>query len=255
VKKIFAFIAFITFAVVFIGCEKKDDSYKKVIEKGELVIGLDAYYPPMGFYDQDGDIVGFDIDLAVEVCARMGIKLKTVPINWDNKEHELNSGAIDCIWNGMSVDSARASSMSLSDPYLKNGMYFVVKDSSLANMDSLKNRRIALQKGSTSQDHLVTSEIGMSAKEIVAFEDNLKALAALDSGDVDVVYMDKVIAEYLIFKSKKEYFLWADPHIKEKLAIGFRKNDLALRDAVNDMMKAMKVDGRFVKISMKWFGK
>ena len=148
-----------------------------------------------------------------------------------------------------------ASTMSLSDPYFNNGMFFVVKDSSLANMDSLKNRRIALQKGSTSQDHLVTSEIGMSAKEIVAFEDNLKALAALDSGDVDVVYMDKVIAEYLIFKSKKEYFLWADPHIKEKLAIGFRKNDLALRDAVNDMMKAMKVDGRFVKISMKWFGK
>ena len=101
-KKIFAFIAFIAFAVAFIGCEKKDDSYKKVIEKGELVIGLDVYYPPMGFYDQDGDIVGFDIDLAVEVCARMGIKLKTVPITWDNKEHELNSGAIDCIWNGMS---------------------------------------------------------------------------------------------------------------------------------------------------------
>ena len=216
-KKIFAFVAFIAFAVVFIGCEKKDDSYKKVIEKGELVIGLDAYYPPMGFYD--------------------------------------HSGAIDCIWNGMSVDSSRASTMSLSDPYFNNGMYFLVKDSSLANEDSLKGRRIALQKGSTSQDHLVTSEIGMSAKEIVAFEDNLKALAALDRGDVDVVYIDKVIAEYLIFKSKKEYFLWADPHIKEKLAIGFRKNDLALRDAVNDILNTMKIDGRFVKISMKWFGK
>lgn len=254
-KKIFAFIAFSAFAVAFIGCEKKDDSYKKVIEKGELVIGLDVYYPPMGFYDQDGDIVGFDIDLAVEVCARMGIKLKTVPITWDNKEHELNSGAIDCIWNGMSIDSVRASSMNLSDPYFNNGMYFVVKDSSLANMDSLKGRRIALQKGSTSENHLVTSEIGMSATEIIAFEDNMKALAALDSGNVDVVYMDKVIAEYLIFKSKKEYFLWADPHIKENLAIGFRKNDQTLRDAVNDIMNTMKVDGRFVKISMKWFGK
>ena len=134
-------------------------------------------------------------------------------------------------------------------------MYFVVKDSSLANMDSLKGRRIALQKGSTSENHLVTSEIGMSATEIIAFEDNMKALAALDSGNVDVVYMDKVIAEYLIFKSKKEYFLWADPHIKENLAIGFRKNDQTLRDAVNDIMNTMKVDGRFVKISMKWFGK
>ena len=254
-KSFFAFIAFIAFAVAFIGCEKKDDSYKKVIAKGELTIGLDAYYPPMGFYDQDGDIVGFDIDLAVEVCARMGIKLKTVPITWENKEHELNSGAIDCIWNGMSVDSARASSMNLSDPYFNNGMFFVVKDSSLANMDSLKNKRIALQKGSTSQDHLVTSEIGMSATEIITFEDNMKALAALDSGDVDVVYMDEVIAKYLIFKFKKEYFLVADPHIKEKIAIGFRKNDQALRDAVNDIMNAIKVDGRFVRISMKWFGK
>ncbi len=254
-KKIFAFIALVALALASVGCESGDDSYKKVMAKGELVIGLDAYYPPMGFYDQDGDIVGFDIDLAIEVCARLGIKLKTVPITWENKEHELNSGAIDCIWNGMSVDSARASSMSLSDPYLKNGMYFVVKDSSLANMDSLMGKRIALQKGSTSQDHLVTSKIGMSAKEIIAFEDNLKALAALDSGDVDVVYVDEVIAKYLIYKYKKEYFFWVDPHIKEKLAVGFRKNDQALRNAVNDILNTMKIDGRFVKISMKWFGK
>ena len=254
-KSIFALIAFIAFAVVFIGCEKRDDSYEKVIAKGELVVGLDVYYPPMGFYDQDGDIVGFDIDLAVEVCARMGIKLKTVPITWENKEHELNSGAIDCIWNGMSVDSSRASNMNLTDPYFRNGMFFVVKDSSLANMDSLMGKRIALQKGSTSQVHLAVSEVGKSAKEIIAFDNNFKALAALDSGDVDIVYLDEVIAEYMNFKFNRGYILLEDPLVKETLAIGFRKNDQTLRDAVNDLMKTIKADGRFVKISMKWFGK
>ena len=141
-KKIFAMFAAFACAAVLSACNDQkaeskaqaDESLNKVKAAGEFVLGLDDSFPPMGFRDKDNNIVGFDIDLATEVCARLGVKLKTQPISWDAKEQELNTGKIDCIWNGMSVDSARAKAMNLSDPYLKNRMIFTVKDKALASL-------------------------------------------------------------------------------------------------------------------------
>lgn len=253
-KNLFAILSVFLMSLFLVGCDS-DRSLVKVLSKGELVIGLDDSYPPMGFRDENGNIVGFDIDLANEVCARLGVKLKAKPISWDAKEQELNSGNIDCIWNGMSVDSSRAAAMNLSDPYLKNSMFFVVRDSSLANYDSLKDKVIATQKGSTSQTFLAASEVGKSAREVVYFDDNQMALAGLENGSVDVVYLDGVFAKYWILKNHKEFVILEDVGSDEKLAIGFRKGDQALRDAVNEIVNTMKKDGRFVNISMKWFGK
>ena len=135
-KKIFAMLAAFACAAVFSACNDQkaeqstaDESLNKVKAAGEFVLGLDDSFPPMGFRDKDNNIVGFDIDLATEVCARLGVKLKTQPISWDAKEQELNTGKIDCIWNGMSVDSARAAAMNLSDAYLTNRMIFTVQGS------------------------------------------------------------------------------------------------------------------------------
>ena len=157
-KKIFAMFAAVACAAVLSACNDQkaeqstaDESLNKVKAAGEFVLGLDDSFPPMGFRDKDNNIVGFDIDLATEVCARLGVKLKTQPISWDAKEQELNTGKIDCIWNGMSVDSARAKAMNLSDAYLKNRMIFTVKDKALANLAALAGKKIAVQNGSTAQ--------------------------------------------------------------------------------------------------------
>ncbi len=152
-KKILAMFAAVACAAVLSACNDQkaeskteaDESLNKVKAAGEFVLGLDDSFPPMGFRDKDNNIVGFDIDLATEVCARLGVKLKTQPISWDAKEQELNTGKIDCIWNGMSVDSARAKAMNLSDPYLKNRMIFTVKDKALANLAALAGKKIAVQ--------------------------------------------------------------------------------------------------------------
>ena len=149
-KKILAMFAAVACAAVLSACNDQkaesktqaDESLNKVKAAGEFVLGLDDSFPPMGFRDKDNNIVGFDIDLATEVCARLGVKLKTQPISWDAKEQELNTGKIDCIWNGMSVDSARAKAMNLSDPYLKNRMIFTVKDKSLASLAALAGKKI-----------------------------------------------------------------------------------------------------------------
>ena len=260
-KKLFAGLA-VAAALVFAGCNENketqtqaDVSLEKVKNAGEFVLGLDDSFPPMGFRDKDNNIVGFDIDLANEVCVRLGVKLKTQPISWDAKEQELNTGKIDCIWNGMSVDSARAAAMNLSDPYLKNRMVFSVKDKSLANLAALAGKKIAVQNGSTAQKLLEASDAGKAAKEIVPFDDNQTAMMDLDKGGVDAVFLDESVAKFWITSNAKDFVVMEEGLSDEVYAIGFRKKDQALRDAVNETLKAMQADGKFAEISAKWFGK
>ena len=251
-KKIFAILATVACAAFLSACNDQksetkaaaDESFNKIKAAGVFVLGLDDSFPPMGFRDKDNNIVGFDIDLATEVCARLGVKLKTQPISWDAKEQELNTGKIDCIWNGMSVDSARAKAMNLSDAYLKNRMIFTVKDKSLANL-----------AGSTAQKLLDASDAGKAAKEIVPFDDNQTALMDLDKGGVDAVFLDEIVAKYWIVTNAKPYIVLEEGLSDEVYAVGFRKKDQALRDSVNNVLAAMKADGKFTEISAKWFGK
>ena len=262
--KLFSRIAIIACAAaVLFGCNDQksenksnaDESFNKVKAAGVFVLGLDDSFPPMGFRDKDNNIVGFDIDLATEVCARLGLKLKTQPISWDAKEQELNTGKIDCIWNGMSVDSDRARVMNLSDAYLKNRMIFTVKDKSLATLAALAGKKIAVQNGSTAQKLLEASDAGKAAKEIVPFDDNQTALMDLEKGGVDAVFLDEIVAKYWIVTNAKPYIVLEEGLSDEVYAVGFRKKDQALRDSVNNVLVAMKKDGKFAEISAKWFGK
>ncbi|MCF0222716.1 MAG: amino acid ABC transporter substrate-binding protein [Fibrobacter sp.] len=261
-KKFFDYvIAVVCGAALLVGCNEKksasqgDNSLEKVKTAGEFVLGLDDSFPPMGFRDKENNIVGFDIDLAAEVCSRLGVKLRTQPISWDAKEQELNTGKIDCIWNGLSVDPARAAAMNLSTPYLNNRMIFTVKNKELSNMASLAGKKIAVQNGSTAQKLLEASPVGQSAKEIVPFDDNQTALMDLEKGGVEAVFLDEIVAKYWIVQNSKDYVVLEEGLSDEQYAIGFRKGDQKLRDAVDSIIKTMKEDGKFAEISSKWFGK
>mgnify|MGYP000393924704 FL=1 len=108
----------------------QDNSLQNVLDKGTLVLGLDDSFPPMGFRDENNNIVGFDIDVATEVANRMGVELKLQPIEWSTKEMELNTGSVDCLWNGLSIDDERKQAMDLSEPYMTNRMVLVVLNDS-----------------------------------------------------------------------------------------------------------------------------
>lgn len=234
----------------------QDDSLQKVKDKGELVLGLDASFPPMGFTDDNGNVVGFDIDVAREVCARLGVTLICQPIDWDAKEMELNSGNIDCIWNGMTITEERLTNMSVSVPYLRNAQVLVVKaDSGIKTLADLKDKKIALQTGSSAEDALnAAADFKASLKEAVLYEDNMVALKDLDVGGVDAVLLDKVVAEYYIKTKAVAYTVLSEALADEEYGIGFRKTDAALCDAVNSVMLDMVKDGKMAEISKAWFG-
>jgi len=261
-KKIYLPIAVCAVAAMLWGCgEKKevapnpDQSFEKVKAAGVLVLGHMGVFPPMIQYDKDSNVVGFDIDLAKEVCARMGLKLKMQRISWVDKENELNANHVDCIWNGMSVDSARAAAMNVSDPYLTNRLVFAVKDSSVANLESLKGKKIAVQKATTAEVVLAKSEVGNAAAEILKYDNMELAMEALVAGNVSAVFMDEVFAKNWNVRKGTNYSILEEGQYKEVFAIGFRKKDQALRDSVNAALASMKSDGKFAAISAKWFGK
>ena len=208
----------------------------------------------MGFSDENNEIVGFDIDVAQAVCDKMGVTLVKQPIVWDAKEQDLESGRIDCVWNGMSISPSRAEAMNLSDPYMENEMIFVVpSDSDIKSLDDIKGKTVAVQLGSTAEEILANADF---ANDITTtpLEDNVTALQQLELGFSDAVFMDSVVANYLITSEGKDFVILPEGLEKEEYAIGFRKGDQALRDEVQNTLSELKADGTLGEISTKWFG-
>ena len=237
------------------GTASADQSWDKVQAKGEFVLGLDENFPPMGFRDDKGEITGYDIDLATEVFKRLGVKLKLQPINWDTKDQELNTGNIDCIWNGFSINDDRKKTILFTEPYMNNQQVLVVKaDSPYTKMDDLIGKKVSLQAGSSAADAL-NSKADFKAKVKVAeLKDNAMCLMDLKTGGTDAVVMDEIVARYYI-QMKSEKYKVLDGLASEAYGVGFRKADVALMTKVQDTLKAMAKDGKIAEISNKWFGK
>ncbi len=233
-----------------------DTSLQDVQEKGTFILGLDDSFPPMGFRDENGNIVGFDIDTAREVASRLGVELITQPIDWNSKEQELATGNIDCIWNGFTVTPEREKVMIFSEPYLRNAQVVVVRaDSGISSLADLAGKAVGVQAGSSAQEAIDDTEgFRDSLGEVVEFKENLTALMDLEIGGVDGVVMDLVVANYSIQTSGKDFIVLDETLTEEEYAIGFRKNDTALRDAVNSELEAMAADGTLAAISESWFG-
>ena len=187
------------------GCNATKTEEVKQDKTKTLVVGLDDTFAPMGFRDDNGEIVGFDIDMAKEVTKRLGMELKFQPIDWASKELELNTGKITCIWNGLSVSPAREEAMTLSKPYLANKMIIITnQDSALNTKADLEGKKVGLQTGSTAVAALEKDPISKKLTQ-VTYENNVLALTDLNIGRIDAVVMDEVVARYMISKSGNLY--------------------------------------------------
>lgn len=235
---------------------QEENSLERILNKGTFILGLDDSFPPMGFRNENNEIVGFDIDVAKEVCDRLGIELVLQPISWTAKEQELNSYNIDCIWNGMSVDADRKEKMCLSMPYLGNSMSFVVKnENSIELLEELKGKKIGVQSGSTAEKILQDSYIYNELAEVISYSDNITAFMDLEINQIDCVFLDNVVANFYITTNNKPYKVLKDGLQEEEYAIGFRKQDVELCEKVNEILLDMKEDGTLAQISTVWFGK
>lgn len=232
--------------------KEEKGSLERIQEKGTFILGLDDSFPPMGYRNENNEIVGFDIDLAKEVCSRLGVELVIQPISWSANEKELNSYNIDCIWNGMSITDERKAAMCLSMPYMKNRMFLVTKDSSVT---SIEGKKVGVQTGSSAEKALDESDLINKVSEVVGYQDNVTAFMDLEIGGIDAVFVDEVLANYYIASNSKKYNILEEVVSEEKYAIGFRKNDIELKDKIEEILYELKNDGTLGEISKKWFGK
>lgn len=175
-------------------------------EKRTFTLGLDDSFPPMGYRDDSNNIVGFDIDLAQAVCDLLGWTLELQSIDWSAKEMELETGNIDCIWNGMTLTEERKESMSCSEPYLSNEQVLVVlSDSGYETPDDLSGKKVALQSGSSAEEALDSAaDFKDSLAEANTYSNNLECFMDLEQGGVDAVLVDSIVANWYIATGNAE---------------------------------------------------
>ncbi|MDR2797473.1 MAG: amino acid ABC transporter substrate-binding protein [Treponema sp.] len=235
---------------------ESDASLQNVLAKKKLILGLDDSFPPMGFRNESNEIVGYDVDLAREVASRLGIELVLQPIDWNAKEQELNTGEIDCIWNGFTITEERKAALTFTKPYLKNAQVIVVKaDAAYTTLQDLAGKTAGLQAGSSSVEALNESTaLKASLKEVIEYKEYLTALMDLEVGGVDAIIMDLVVANDNITRSGKAFRILEETLAPEEFGIGFRKGDLALANKVWETLEAMAHDGTVSRLTAKWFG-
>jgi len=180
--------------------DEGDTSLSNIMTRGTLILGLDVGFKPMGYYDEAGNIVGFDIDLAGEVAKRLGVELVLQPIDWDAKELELSSGNIDMIWNGMSITDDRVENMNISKPYLANRMVVITaSDSGIKTLADLAGKKIAVQAGSSALDAIdAYPDIKATFANLSEFADNPTAFLDVKAGRSDALVVDEVVGRNLI---------------------------------------------------------
>lgn len=201
-----------------------------------LVVGFDAEYPPFGYMDDNGEYVGFDLDLAQKVCDNLGWELVKTPINWDSKDMELNAGNIDCIWNGFTING-REDDYTWSDAYLNNEQVMVVAaDSGIETLADLAGKDVIVQAASAALDALNSDdnkELTESFGSLTENPDYNTAFMNIDSGAADAVAVDIGVAKYQLSQREEgKYVILEEPIQSEQYGIGFKKGNEELKDTV-----------------------
>ena len=237
---------------MFTACsnKKSDDG------RTTFTVGFDAEFPPYGYKDDSGEYVGFDLDLAQEVCDNLGWELVKKPINWDSKDMELNSGSIDCIWNGFTING-REDDYTWSDPYLNNEQVMVVAaDSGIEKLDDLAGRNVVVQAASAALDALNSDDnkdLTASFASLTENPDYNTAFMNLDSGAADAIAVDIGVAKYQLSQREEgKYVILDEPIQSEKYGIGFKKGNDELKDTVWEEVLKLYDAGEVDKLAEKY---
>ena len=224
--------------------------------KDKIIVGLDE--SPIGYVDESGEIVGFEVDLAREAIKRAGSTAEFKIISWNEKEEELTGGKIDMIWNGLDITPERQEIMLFSKPYMDNWIVMVVIEGNPQRIYSetdLKGKIIGVKAGTTAEFYVKnTANIKNIIKELKTYDNDEKTFLALKAGETDVIICDVIVGRYELVKHSNNFEILPKTlgEITE-YGIGFRKNDVELRDEIQKAFDSMVKDGTAKKISEKWF--
>lgn len=231
---------------------------EETAERTTFTVGFDAEFPPYGFMDDDGGYVGFDLDLAQEVCDRRGWELVKQPIDWDAKDMELSSGSIDCIWNGFTM-TGREDQYTFSVPYVDNSQVFVVPaDAGITSKADLAGKVVGVQKDSSAlaalqdEENQENLDLAASFSQLIEYADYNTAFMDLEAGAIEALAIDIGVAKYQISSRGDGYVMLKEPLAAEQYGIGFLLGNEELKNQVEETLLEMAEDGTFTKIAEKY---
>ncbi len=223
---------------------------------GTFTVGFDQEFPPMGFVGDDGEYTGFDLEVAKEVAERLGLEFVPQPVDWAAKDMELETGNIDCIWNGFTM-TGREDDYTWSEAYMANQQVFVVTaESGIKTLADLAGKVVEVQAESSAEAALKDDpDLTGTFGTLQTTPDYNTAFMDLQMGAVDAIAMDEVVARFQIEQRQVDFIVLDETLAAENYAVGFKKGNDTLKDQVQEQLEALAADGTLAKISEKWFDK
>ena len=233
-----------------------DEAGTGAADTGTLIVGFDASYPPYGYRDDDGEYTGFDLELAQEVASRNDWEVQLEPIDWDAKDTLLDSGAINCIWNGFTMEGRE--DYTFSEPYMLNAQVIVARaGSGIEAFDDLAGKAVITQVDSAAYNVLAgedaaQADLAATFASLETIGDYNTAFMQLESGAIDAVACDLSIAAYQLAAKPDAYVQLDEPLSEEHYAVGFKLGDDATAETVTETLRAMDEEGFVEELCEKY---
>ena len=259
-KKFLPLFLLAMLSVVLVACGSDestgtDNTDGESTEKETIIIGIDDKFAPMGFRDENNEIVGFDIDYARAAAEEMGVEVKFQPIDWKTKETELNSGRIDLIWNGYTITDDRKEKVLFTKPYLANSQVIMtLKDSDINAIADLEGKNVGVQALSSALDAINSNDIAGKIADLPEYGDNVLALTDLKTGRTDAVVIDEIVANYYNTLEDGTFKIVEESLAPEEYGVGVKKGNEALLEKLQKALDTLNENGKAAEISEKWFG-
>ncbi len=230
--------------------------WQYIADKGNFVAGI-TLFEPMNYYDENGELTGFETEFTKAVCEKLGVEAKFQEIEWDKKEIELNAKTIDAIWNGLTVTEERKENMGFSKSYVRNKQVVVIKADNkdkYTDEASMAGASCAAESGSAGQTAIETSSV-LSQNEFVGASAQKDVLLEVKAGTVELGVLDYVMAKASIGEGTDYSDLMIVEGVElapEEYAIGMRKGDTETIEKVNGAIDELVADGTLKALAEKY---
>ena len=228
-----------------------------LLEDGKLQIGLEIGYPPMEYYDEDGKTeIGFDVELAKAIADDMGVECVLIDTAWAGIFAGVDTYKYDAIISSVSYLPERDENYTLSKPYVANAPVLIVpKDSKIADIKDLAGKSCAVQRETTA-DKIIKEQKEKEKLDVDLrqYDKVINAFDELETGRVDSVCTDSVVAAYYLGDKASNYkTVWQSPK-KEPIVICMKKGNDVLKEKMETAIQHLKDSGKLAEISTKYFG-